>query len=81
VKELLSDNGSEFNNEAVRKVLNQYGIRQRLVTPYTPQQNVGAERENRTIVEAAHTLLHGHVEFPKVLWAEMVSTASQRPTS
>jgi len=28
VKELLSDNGSEFNNEAVRKVLNRYGIRQ-----------------------------------------------------
>ena len=76
VKELLSDNGLEFNNEAVRKTLNQYGIRQRLVTPYVPQQNGSAEREMRTIVEAARTMLHGHVEFPKILWAEMVSTAT-----
>lgn len=76
VKELLSDNGLEFNNEAVRQILNRYGIRQRLVTPYTPQQNGSAERENRTIMEAARTLLHAHVEFPKVLWAEMVNTAT-----
>ena len=76
VKELISDNGLEFNNEAVRQVLQRYGIHQRLVTPYTPQQNGSAERENRTIVEAARTLLHAHVDYPKTLWAEMVNTAT-----
>jgi hypothetical protein len=47
-----------------------------LVAPYTPQQNGSAERDNRTIVEAARSLLHAHVEFPKMLWAEMVNTAT-----
>jgi len=51
VKELLSDNGSEFNNDAVRQILSRYGIRQCLVCPYTAQQNGCAERDNRTIVE------------------------------
>ena len=76
VKELLSDNGLEFNNEAVRRILSQHGIHQRLVAPYTPQQNGSAERENRTIVEAARSLLHALVEFPKILWAEMVNTST-----
>lgn len=76
VKELLSDNGLEFNNEAVKQILSKHGIRQRLVTPYTPQQNGSAERENRTIVEAARTMLHAHEGLPKVLWAEMVNTAT-----
>ena len=31
VKEFLSDNGMEFNNEAVRQILHKYRIRQRLV--------------------------------------------------
>jgi transposase InsO family protein len=76
VKELLSDNGLELNNEQVKQILSRYGIRQRLVTPYTPQQNGSAERDNRTIVEAARTLLHAHDELPKILWAEMVNTAA-----
>ena len=67
VKEFLSDNGLEFNNDAVRQILYRYGIRQRLVTPYSPQQNGCAERDNRTIVEAARTMLHAHGELPKVL--------------
>jgi len=58
VKEFLSDNGSEFNNEAVRQILSRYGIRQRLICPYTAQQNGCAERDNRTIVETARTLLY-----------------------
>jgi len=46
VKELLSDNELEFNNDAVRQLLGRYGIRQRLVAPYTLQQNGCAERDN-----------------------------------
>ena len=44
VKELLSDNGLEFDDEKVRKILRQHGVKQRLITPYTPQQNGCAER-------------------------------------
>jgi len=76
VKEFLSDNGSEFNNDAVRQILSRYGIQQRLICPYTAQQNGCAERDNRTIVETARTLLYAHDGLPKLLWAEMVNTAA-----
>ena len=76
VKEFLSDNGLEFNNDSVRQILSRYGIRHRLVCPYTAQQNGCAERDNRTIVETARTLLYAHDGLPKLLWAEMVNTAA-----
>ena len=60
VKELLSDNGLEFDNEKVRKILWQDGVKQRLITPYTPQQNGCAERDNRTLVEASRAMLYAH---------------------
>ena len=76
VKELLSDNGLEFDNEKVRKILWQHGVKQRLITPYTPQQNGCAERDNRTLVEAARVMLYAHSNLPKRLWAELVNTAA-----
>ncbi|KFM59342.1 Retrovirus-related Pol polyprotein from transposon TNT 1-94, partial [Stegodyphus mimosarum] len=77
VKEILSDNGGEFDNEAVRKILNKQGISQRLTAPYTPEQNGSAEREIRTVLEMARTLEYSNeeVDFPTSLWAEFVSTS------
>lgn len=75
LKELLSDNGGEFDNEQVRNTLRQFGIKQRLTMPYTPQQNGSAERENRTIVEMTRALMHAHDEIPKGLWAEISKTS------
>ena len=60
IKEFLSDNGKEFNNKKVRKILHKAGIIQRLTMPHTPQQNGCSERENRTIVETARALMHSH---------------------
>ena len=48
VTEFLSDNGGEFDNSEVRTILRESGVRQRLVMPYTPQQNGCSERDNRT---------------------------------
>ena len=76
IQEILSDNGGEFDNEAVRFILKKYGISQRLTAPYTPEQN-NCERDNRTIVEMARTLKYSveGVEFPNYLWAEFISTS------
>ena len=43
--------------------------------PYTLEQNGSAERENRTLMEAARSMLHS-TKLPYKLWAEAVNTAS-----
>lgn len=50
IKALQPDN-------AVDEILKKSGIRRRLTTTYTPQQNGVAERKNRTLIEGARCLL------------------------
>ncbi|GBP12335.1 Retrovirus-related Pol polyprotein from transposon TNT 1-94 [Eumeta japonica] len=66
IKTILSDNGGEFINENVKKILKANGINHRVTAPYTPQQNGNAERENRTIVEMARTFKYSNkdIKFP-----------------
>ncbi|GJR35918.1 putative ribonuclease H-like domain-containing protein [Tanacetum coccineum] len=45
----------------------------------TPQQNGVAERKNRTLIEAARTML-ADLFLPNTFWAEAVSTAWKGPT-
>lgn len=75
IQALLCDNGGEFDNQRVREILQKEGIKLRLVCPYTPEQNGCAERENRTVVEAARAMMHAHEQLPKELWGELVNTA------
>jgi transposase InsO family protein len=37
VREFVSDDGGEFDNEKVRNILKENGIVQRLKAPYTPE--------------------------------------------
>ena len=76
IKELLSDNGGEFDCKEVKNILAESGIMQRLTAPYTPEKNGGSEREHRTIVEMARTFKYSNceVEFPNAIWAELMST-------
>lgn len=69
-----SDNGTEFVNKSVQTFLDKEGIKHERTVPYTPQQNGLAEREMRTIVEAARTMLHSR-RLNLALWAEAVNTA------
>ncbi|CAH2105332.1 unnamed protein product [Euphydryas editha] len=70
-----SDNGLEFMNNEVRKLFEKRGIIHQTTVPYTPEQNGKAERENRTLIEAARTMLCA-TDLPKKLWAEAVHTAA-----
>lgn len=74
VRIMRSDNGTEFKSQHIKRVLDRYGIRQQFTTPYNPEQNGSAERENRTIVEAAKALLYDN-KMDKKFWAESVHTA------
>ncbi|GJW47892.1 retrovirus-related pol polyprotein from transposon TNT 1-94 [Tanacetum coccineum] len=49
------------------------GISQNFSSPYTPEQNGVVERKNRTLTEAARTMLSGSV-FSKQYWTEAVAT-------
>lgn len=71
---LRSDNGLEFKNRAMEEYTDSRGIQREFTAPYTPQQNGRAERDNRTLIESARTMLLAK-NLPKFLWAEASSTA------
>ncbi|KAJ9557118.1 LOW QUALITY PROTEIN: hypothetical protein OSB04_011732 [Centaurea solstitialis] len=74
VKKLCSDNGTEFRNAKLQSFLEDVGISHNFSAVHTPQQNGVVERKNRTLVEAARSMMaHSHV--PQAFWAEAVSTA------
>ena len=74
MKVLHTDNGREYCNRLMSKYLSERGIKLETTAPYTPQQNGRSERDNRTIVESARTMLL-HSQAPLHLWAEAISTA------
>lgn len=74
VKILHVDNGTEYNNSQFKEFLRQEGITLENTAPYTPEQNGRAERDNRTLIESARSMIHA-AKVPKYLWAEAVNTA------
>lgn len=70
-----SDNGKEFVNDELNTFFTEMGIHQQLTVPYTPEQNGCAEREMRTIVESARTMMHSR-RLSKKFWAEAVAMAT-----
>lgn len=74
VKTIRSDNGGEYVSKRLELFLAREGIKCEKTCPYTPEQNGSSERENRTIVEAARTMIKAK-NLQKQLWAEAVNTA------
>lgn len=74
VKIFHTDNGTEFCNFEFQEYLLRQGIQHETTAPYTPEQNGRVERENRTVVESARSMLYTK-DLPKCLWAEAVNTA------
>ncbi|GJS82805.1 retrovirus-related pol polyprotein from transposon TNT 1-94 [Tanacetum coccineum] len=69
-----TDNGTEFVNQTLCEWYENVGISHQTSVARTPQQNGVVERRNRTLVEAARTMLI----FSKTLlflWAEAINTA------
>ena len=71
---IVTDNGSEFVNNALKSFLDLKGVIHNKSVVYTPQQNGYIERDNRTVIECARTMLLKS-KLSKVLWAEAVNTA------
>jgi hypothetical protein len=75
IKTIRTDNGGEFCNQKMDDYLRRVGIRHELTTVYTPQQNGGAERLNRTLVEKVRCLLRDS-GLPEDFWGEAMLTAN-----
>ncbi|GJX53814.1 putative ribonuclease H-like domain-containing protein [Tanacetum coccineum] len=74
VKIIRSDNGTKFKNKVMDDFCREKGIKREYSVARTPQQNSVAERRNRTLIEAARTML-ADSKLPTTFWAEAVSTA------
>ncbi|GJX57037.1 putative ribonuclease H-like domain-containing protein [Tanacetum coccineum] len=74
VKAIRCDNGTEFKIFQLIELCGSKGIRRDYSNARTPQQNGVAERKNRTLIEAARTML-ADSKLPTMFWTEAVSTA------
>ncbi|KAI3752793.1 hypothetical protein L2E82_24830 [Cichorium intybus] len=74
VRRIRSDNGLEFKNITLDSFLKNKGIEHNFSAPYTPQQNGVVERRNRTLCEAARSMLI-FADLPQYFWAEAIATA------
>nr|GEY92510.1 putative ribonuclease H-like domain-containing protein [Tanacetum cinerariifolium] len=70
----LCDNETKFKNADLNQFCGLKGIKREFSVPRTPQQNGIAERKNRTLIEAARTLL-ADLLLPIPFWAEAVNIA------
>ncbi|GKD07944.1 retrovirus-related pol polyprotein from transposon TNT 1-94, partial [Tanacetum coccineum] len=73
VKFLRTDNGTEFVNQTLREYYEKVGISYETSVARSPQQNGIVERHNRTLIEAARTMLI-YAKASLFLWAEAVAT-------
>nr|GEU41710.1 retrovirus-related Pol polyprotein from transposon TNT 1-94 [Tanacetum cinerariifolium] len=71
---IRTDNGTEFKNQVLKEYFDSVGISHQVSSVRTPQQNRVVERRNRTLVEAARTMLI-FSRAPLFLWAEAIATA------
>ncbi|GJX80204.1 retrovirus-related pol polyprotein from transposon TNT 1-94 [Tanacetum coccineum] len=74
VQRIRIDNGTEFVNQSLREYYEKVSISHETSVACSPQQNGVVERCNRTLIEAARTMLI-YAKASLFLWAEEVATA------
>nr|GEU35816.1 hypothetical protein [Tanacetum cinerariifolium] len=71
---IRTDRGTEFLNKTLNAFFKEEGIEHQNSTTRTPEQNGIVERRNRTLVEAARTMLSVS-KLPLFFWAEAIATS------
>ncbi|GJR43092.1 retrovirus-related pol polyprotein from transposon TNT 1-94 [Tanacetum coccineum] len=69
-----TDRGTEFLNKALHAYFKEEGIEHQASTARTPEQNGVVKKRNRTLVEAARTMLSAS-KLPLSFWVESAATA------
>jgi transposase InsO family protein len=70
---IRSDNGTEFKNSQIEGFLKEENIKHEFSSPYTPQQNGVVERNNRTLMDMARTMLEKY-KTSDWFWVEAINT-------
>nr|GEW42743.1 hypothetical protein [Tanacetum cinerariifolium] len=71
---IRTDNGTEFKNQVLKEYFDSVGVSHQVSSVRTPKQNGVVERRNRTLVEAARTMLI-FLRASLFLWAEAIATS------
>ncbi|KAL8088888.1 hypothetical protein AgCh_038594 [Apium graveolens] len=74
VRRIRSDNETEFKNSMMRSFYEESGIMHVFSAARTPQKNGVVERKNRSLIEAARTMVE-ESKLPTYFWAEAMNTA------
>ncbi|GJX48997.1 retrovirus-related pol polyprotein from transposon TNT 1-94 [Tanacetum coccineum] len=74
VRNVRTDNGTEFVNQTLRDFYENVGILHQTSVARTPQQKGVVERQNQTLIEAARTMLI-FLKAPLFPWAKAIHTA------
>ncbi|GJR63933.1 retrovirus-related pol polyprotein from transposon TNT 1-94 [Tanacetum coccineum] len=74
VRNVRTDNETEFVNQTLRDFYENFSISHQTLVARIPQQNGVVKRQNRTLVEAARTMLI-FSKAPLLLWAKAINTA------
>ncbi|GJZ45652.1 retrovirus-related pol polyprotein from transposon TNT 1-94 [Tanacetum coccineum] len=72
LRTVRTDKGTKFLNKFFHAYYAQEGIEHQTSTARTPEQNGVVERQNRTLVEAARTMLSA-AKVPLYFWAEAIA--------
>eukprot|EP00253_Pinus_taeda_P033405 PITA_33405 len=75
IKVLRTDRGGEYISNDFLRFCREHGIHKQFTTRYTLQQNGVAERNNRTIMEMARSMLKAK-HLPNDYWVEAVAYAT-----
>nr|GEW59129.1 hypothetical protein [Tanacetum cinerariifolium] len=76
VRIVQTDKGTEFLNQNLYAYFAAEGIHHQTFVARTPEQNSVVERRNRTLVEAARTML-GAAKVPLFFWAEAIEKGDE----
>jgi transposase InsO family protein len=70
-REIVSDGGSQFTSHMIVKLMQKYGVKHRVTTPYHPQANGQVESTNKVL----ENILTKAVEIHRRYWAQKLPEA------
>jgi len=74
IVKIRNDNGMEFKNSHIDDYCDKHGIKHKLSSTSTPEQNGFVERKNKTLISLARTMLDEY-GTSKRFWAKAINTA------